>query len=90
MNWETNDWDPARYADYAIQRLVGSATDTIPFSVPPRANDGVGVTSKFNTPEFGRFSASLAVNRLHDVGVYRGDEGQSPSRDRGADLAPYR
>ena len=68
VNWETNDWDPARYADYAIQRLVGSATDTIPFSLPPRANDGVGVTSRFNTPEFGRFSASLAVNRLHDVG----------------------
>jgi len=68
LAWETTAWDQALYQDYAVERRSNGAVDTVAFLVPGRVNDGLGVLSRFNTPEFKRLSASLAINRFHDVG----------------------
>ncbi len=68
LAYEQTQWDPDRYVNYAVERLTNGVSDTVAFTVPGRVNDAFGVLSRFETPEFGRFSASLRINRFHDVG----------------------
>src|SRR3970282_1831654 len=64
------EFDPALYEPYAVERQQAGGIDTVPFVVPDRLNSVVGVITRFATPPFSRFSASLSVVPSRDVSFF--------------------
>jgi hypothetical protein len=64
--WLTAAFDPAFYAGY----YVAAAGDTVPFTVPDRVNDALGVTLGLTTPEFPTLSADASVSLGKDIAYY--------------------
>ncbi|MFQ6047580.1 MAG: hypothetical protein ACE5PT_14675, partial [Gemmatimonadales bacterium] len=57
--WETVAFDPNFYAGYAVERKTAGGTDTIPFTVPERVTDVVGIGANVGTPQFPTFAAQI-------------------------------
>ncbi|HYK09298.1 MAG TPA: DUF5916 domain-containing protein [Gemmatimonadales bacterium] len=56
--FERFGYDPSLYANYALQRTVGSVTDTVPFvGVPDIRN--LDILIQFATPQYRHFDANL-------------------------------
>jgi hypothetical protein len=56
--WESFGWDKTLYANYKIERTVGTTVDTIPFTGVGRIPNRDYVTT-LTTPQWSRFNASL-------------------------------
>ena len=59
--WETAEFDPEFYTDYAVELETQAATDTVAFSVPPRINDAFNVRAGIATPQFPTISARVGA-----------------------------
>jgi hypothetical protein len=57
--WETVAFDPDFYAGYAVARTTAGGTDTIPFVVPDRISNVVGIGANVATPQFQTFAAQV-------------------------------
>jgi len=66
-SWSTSAFDPAFYEDYHVETTRAGVTDTVPFTVPGRANDALTISAGLSTPQFQRFAADVNVTVGKDI-----------------------
>jgi len=84
---ESYGYDPALYADYAIERHTGAAVDTVPFTGTPHIPN-LDIVLATSTPRWAGFDGNINVIVGHDENFYEWASADIVLIDAGANWRP--
>lgn len=82
--WETVAFDPTFYTEYR----VATPTDTVPFQVPGRLDDLIGVTMAAATPQFSTFAVRLEAGLSRTAAFFEPGPARGLSASASLDWRP--